>query len=100
MKLAMLLGLLAFTLQQSNAQSFDVASIKPSPPDVNSSQTTWDPGRMLGRGVSLKQLIVWAYEVTDIAALAAARPDTPIWMNRASDRDPAALVGSITPTAA
>ena len=65
MKLAMLLGLIAFALQRSTAQSFDVASIKPSPPDVNSSQTTWDPGRMLGRGVNLKQLIKWAYEVTD-----------------------------------
>ena len=65
MKLAMMLGLMAFALQQSNAQSFDVSTIKPSPPDANSSQTTWDPGRLVGRGVSLKQLIKWAYEVTD-----------------------------------
>ena len=65
MKLAMMLGLMIFALQQSDAQSFDVSTIKPSPPDVNSSQTTWDPGRLLGRGVSLKQLIKWAYEVTD-----------------------------------
>lgn len=65
MKLAMMLGLVGFTLQHSAAQSFDVASIKPSPPDANSSQTTWDPGRMLGRGVNLKQLIKWAYEVND-----------------------------------
>lgn len=76
MKLAMLLGLIAFTFRQSAAQSFDVASIKPSPPDVNSSQTTWDPGRMLGRGVSLKQLIVWAYEVTDVQV--SGGPD---WMD-------------------
>ena len=65
MRLAMLLGLIAFTFQRSTAQSFDVSTIKPSPPDVDGSQTTWDPGRMLGRGVNLKQLIKWAYEVTD-----------------------------------
>ena len=65
MKLAMMLCLLGFTLDHSAAQSFDVSTIKPSPPDVNNSQTTWDPGRMVGRGVNLKQLIKWAYEVTD-----------------------------------
>ena len=65
MKLAMLLGLIAFTLQRSMAQSFDVSTIKPSPPDASSSQTTLDPARLLGRGVTLKQLIEWAYQVTD-----------------------------------
>jgi len=65
MKLAMMLCLAGFTLQHSAAQSFDVSTIKPTPPEINHSQTTWDPGRLLGRGVSLKQLIKWAYEVTD-----------------------------------
>jgi uncharacterized protein (TIGR03435 family) len=45
--------------------SFDVVSIKPSPPDSNMSRTSWDPGRLLASGVNLKQLIEWAYKVTD-----------------------------------
>jgi uncharacterized protein (TIGR03435 family) len=45
--------------------SFDVVSIKPSPPGSNMSRTSWDPGRLLASGVNLKQLIEWAYEVTD-----------------------------------
>ena len=66
MRLAIMLALMAFALQQSNAQAFDVASIKPAPPDVKNSQTTWDPGRLLASGVSLKQLMEWAYQVTDV----------------------------------
>jgi len=42
MKLAMMLGLIIFTLQLSTAQSFDVSTIKPTPPEANSSQTTWE----------------------------------------------------------
>jgi len=45
--------------------SFDVVSIKPSPPGANMSRTSWDPGRLLASGVNLKQLIEWAYQVTD-----------------------------------
>ena len=61
----LILGLLTITPRQSAAQSFDVASIKPAPPDAKMSLTQWDPGRLYGSGVSLKQLIQWAYQVTD-----------------------------------
>jgi len=46
--------------------------IKPSSPDLTMTQTTWDPGRLLGRGVSLKDLIQWAYQVTDAQVAGAS----------------------------
>ena len=46
--------------------SFDVVSVKPSPPDAKVSQTTYDPGAIIAHGVNLKQLIEWAYGMTDV----------------------------------
>ena len=45
---------------------FEVVSVKPSPPDAKFSQTTYNPGSVIAKGVNLKQLIEWAYEVTDV----------------------------------
>jgi len=58
--LVMALCLVAF----AQDASFEVVSIKPSPPGSNMSRTSWDPGRLLASGVNLKQLIQWAYQVT------------------------------------
>jgi uncharacterized protein (TIGR03435 family) len=57
---------------QRTQQTFDVSVIKPSSPDLTMMQTTWDPQRLLGRGVSLKGLIQWAYQVTDAQVAGAA----------------------------
>jgi uncharacterized protein (TIGR03435 family) len=53
---------------QAAAQSppeFEVISVKPAPPDAKFSQTNYDPGGLTAHGVNLKQLIEWAYQVTD-----------------------------------
>ena len=50
---------------QQNA-TFDVVSVKPSPPDARLSETTYDAGSLIAHGVNLKQLIEWAYQVTDV----------------------------------
>jgi uncharacterized protein (TIGR03435 family) len=60
-------------LAQPPQPAFDVASIKLSSADLKMSQTQWDPGRLFGQEVTLKQLIQWAYQVTD--AQVSARPD-------------------------
>jgi uncharacterized protein (TIGR03435 family) len=46
--------------------SFEVVSVKASAPSGNMSQTGWEPNRLFAYGVNLKQLIEWAYGVTDI----------------------------------
>ncbi len=51
---------------------FDVSTIKPSSPDLTTVQTSWDPQRLWGRGVSLKVLIQWAYQVTDAQVAGAS----------------------------
>ena len=56
---------LPLSLAQPPQQTFEVSSIKLSSPDFNKSQTQWDPGRLFGQGVTLKQLVQWAYQVTD-----------------------------------
>lgn len=55
-------------LQAVTRQSpaFDVVSIKPSPPGSTFSRTAYEANRIIASGVNLKQLIEWAYEVTDI----------------------------------
>jgi uncharacterized protein (TIGR03435 family) len=50
-------------LAQSSA--FEVVSIKPSPPAANMSRTAWEPDRLIASGVNLKQLVEWAYQITD-----------------------------------
>jgi len=46
--------------------AFEVVSVKPSPPDSKLSLTTYDPSSVIAHGVNLKQLIEWAYQVTDV----------------------------------
>ena len=46
--------------------SFEVVSVKPSAQARNMSQTGFEPNRLFAYGVNLKQLIEWAYDVTDI----------------------------------
>jgi uncharacterized protein (TIGR03435 family) len=50
----------------AQAPTFDVVSVKPSPPEAKDSRTSWEPNRLIASGVNLKQLIEWAYQVTDI----------------------------------
>jgi len=50
----------------AQAPTFEVVSVKPSPLDVKGSRTSWEANRLIASGVSLKQLIQWAYQVTDI----------------------------------
>lgn len=60
----------------SQAQSFEAISVKPTPAGVNMSRTGFDPNRLFAYGVNLKQLIAWAYEVTD-----AQISGGPSWMD-------------------
>jgi uncharacterized protein (TIGR03435 family) len=46
--------------------TFEAVSVKPSAPDSKGSQTTYDPGMLIAHGVSLKQLVEWAYQVTPV----------------------------------
>jgi len=46
--------------------SFEVVSVKASAPAGNKSSTGWEPNRLFAYGVNLKQLIEWAYQITDI----------------------------------
>jgi len=46
--------------------SFEVVSVKPSAQARNMSHTGFEPNRLFAYGVNLKQLIEWAYDVTDI----------------------------------
>ena len=45
---------------------FEAVSIKPSAADSKGSQTSYDPGRIIARGVNLKQLVEWAYQVSPV----------------------------------
>jgi len=67
----LLLGFLMLSLASvpsASAQnaSFEVVSVKPAGPAGNMSRTGWEPNRLFAYGVNLKQLIEWAYDVTDI----------------------------------
>jgi len=57
-------------------QGFEAVSIKPTPPGSNMSRSGFDPDRLFAYGVNLKQLIEWAYEVTD-----AQVSGGPSWMD-------------------
>lgn len=60
----------------SQSPGFEVVSVRPSAPDAKFGQTTYDPGSMIARAVSLKQLIEWAYQVTDVQVSGG-----PSWMD-------------------
>jgi uncharacterized protein (TIGR03435 family) len=51
---------------QAQQPAFEVASVKISDPGRQGNQTQWDPGRLVVRGTSVKQLIQWAYQVTPL----------------------------------
>jgi hypothetical protein len=51
---------------RSQPPAFEVASVKISDPDSPSNQTQWDPGRLVVRGATLKQLLQSAYQVTPL----------------------------------
>jgi uncharacterized protein (TIGR03435 family) len=51
---------------QAQPPAFEVASVKMSDPDTQGNQTQWDPGRLVVRGTSVKQLLQWAYQVTPL----------------------------------
>lgn len=48
------------------AASFDVASVKPSDPNVLGSNSDSDPGRITMQNVTLKRCIMRAYEIPDL----------------------------------
>lgn len=60
------LTLLAAASALAQVPTFEAVSIRPSAADSKSSQTTYDPGRIIARGVSLKQLVEWAYQVSPV----------------------------------
>ena len=49
-----------------NAASFDVASVKPSDPNMTWSNSDSDPGRITMQNVTLKRCIMRAYEIPDL----------------------------------
>jgi uncharacterized protein (TIGR03435 family) len=51
---------------QAQPPAFEVASVKMSDPGTQGNQTQWDPGRLVVRGTSVKQLLQWAYQVTPL----------------------------------
>ena len=55
---------------------YDAVSIKRSSPDNRMSVTAFDPGRLMARGVTLKDLIEWAYQFSP-AQVAGGAP----WMD-------------------
>jgi uncharacterized protein (TIGR03435 family) len=60
----------------TQTDAFEAVSIKPAAPGFNLSRTGFDPDRLFGYGVNLKQLIEWAYDVTD-----AQISGGPSWMD-------------------
>jgi uncharacterized protein (TIGR03435 family) len=72
---ALLLITVCAELHSAQVPAFEVVSVKPVP-FSKMSQTTFDPGRLAGFGVNLKQLIEWAYQVTD-----AQVSGGPAWMD-------------------
>jgi uncharacterized protein (TIGR03435 family) len=58
-------GIASLTLQ-AQPPAFEVASVKISDPGAQGNQTQWDPGRLVVRGASVKQLLQWAYQVTPL----------------------------------
>ena len=57
-------------------QSFEVASVKPSPPDSHTETRRWPGGRFTASGVTLRALIQRAYEVQDFQIVGG-----PKWMD-------------------
>jgi uncharacterized protein (TIGR03435 family) len=55
---------IAWLALQAQPSAFEVASVKTSGAEGN--QTQWDPGRLVVRGSSVKQLLQWAYQVTPL----------------------------------
>jgi uncharacterized protein (TIGR03435 family) len=51
---------------QAQPPAFDVASVKMSDPGAQGDQMQWDPGRLVVRRTSVKQLLQWAYQVTPL----------------------------------
>ena len=75
-----LIALLAATeAMAAQAPTFEAVSVRPSAPDSKGSQTTSDPGMLIARGVSLKQLVEWAYQVTPGQVSGG-----PVWMDSKS----------------
>jgi len=54
------------TVVTGQSPAFEVVSVKPSPAGSTLSRTGYEPNRIVASGVNLKQLIEWAYGVTDI----------------------------------
>jgi uncharacterized protein (TIGR03435 family) len=73
---ALMLSSVCAKPQFAQQPSFEVVSVKAAPSFSKTSQTTFDPGRLAAFGVNLKQLIEWAYQVTD-AQVAGG----PSWMD-------------------
>jgi len=74
--LALLLGGVAFGQAATKPLEFEVASIKPHPPGDTSSSTNLVSGGINATNVTLRQLIVRAYDIQDFQLLAG-----PAWIN-------------------
>jgi len=76
LRVALILTIAWAGVAWTQAQSFEAVSVKPTPPGFDMSRTSLEPDRLFAYGVNLKQLIEWAYEVTD-----AQISGGPVWMD-------------------
>jgi uncharacterized protein (TIGR03435 family) len=66
LRVALILTIAWAGVAWSQAGNFEAVSVKPTPPGFDTSRTGFGPDRLLAYGVNLKQLIEWAYQVTDV----------------------------------